>query len=543
MSKKTVKHRATAKPSAQERKEKKSKQKPKKEFRLSPKVVKLTLFALLAIFCTIVYGDVFARAEQEAFVNFDRTTMKFLLDKPLGELFWLGRVMLLVFKSKWVGGIILAALLTGTACQLDNIFRISRTKWCGVSFLLPAAELAYLVSLGTNIYYKEEPSRIMLYPVAIFLVLLVCRIVVQLVRRRRQQPEASSADAKTLRGIPYGFVVALAALGMLFGYTYAANQNTILTARMQNRLWEQDWEGMVEDGLSARRPTRAVAAYYAMALLQRGELVERLFEIPYDYPINGELNYHDGSEEYGLLQADADFEAGLVQVAYHYCMEFIVMNGPNLPKLKRMAICSIMMGEKEAARKYLRLIDSMPFEGAFVEKYSPMVDNPELVDADLELANVKKLWPRENKFEQQYRQPAFLGYNLGLEEGSNETLMTSIAACLYSKDLISLMPRVGALQQKRMNMPVTVQQAIICLSLKDKGAHKEVLSILPNPQLAQRQVEAFLMDAKPYIKDKEGLRDNLKDKWLGTYMYYYYCMNNDSIATGKKSAADWKGVN
>ena len=201
------------------------------------------------------------------------------------------------------------------------------------------------------------------------------------------------------------------------------------------------------------------------------------------------------------------------------------------------------MGEKEAARKYLRIIGSMPFEGAFVEKYSPMVDNPELIDSDLELANVKKLWPRENKFEQQYRQPAFLGYNLGLMEGSNETLMTSIAACLYSKDLFSLMPRVGALQQKRMNMPITVQQAIICLSLKDKGAHKDVVGMLPNPQFVQRQVEAFLMDAKPYIKDKDALRDELKDKWMGTYMYYYYCMNNDSIATGKKSVADWKGVN
>lgn len=542
MSKSKAKYKTTAKSASTTAKVQKVEKKAKKEFQLSPKVVKLTLFVLLAVFCTFVYGDVFARAEQEGFVNFDRTTMKFLLDKPLGEVYWLGRVMLLVFKSKWIGGIVLAALLTGTACQLDYIFRLSRTKLCGVSFLLPVAELAYLVSLGTNLYYKEEPSRTMLYPVAIFLFLLLCRVVVQIIRHRKHA-EAVSVEAKNLRVFPYGFAISLAAIGVLFGYAYGARQNTILEARMQNRLWDQDWEGMVEDGLSARRPTRAVAAYYAMGLLQRGELMERLFEIPYDYPINGGLNYHDGAEEYGLLQADADFEAGLVQVAYHYCMEFIVMNGPSLPKLKRMAICSIMMGEKEAARKYLRIIGSMPFEGAFVEKYSPMVDNPELIDSDLELANVKKLWPRENKFEQQYRQPAFLGYNLGLMEGSNETLMTSIAACLYSKDLISLMPRVGALVQKRMNMPVTVQQALVCLSLKDKGAHKEVLSALPNPQFAQRQVEAFLMDSKPYIKDKDALRDELKDKWIGTYMYYYYCMNNDSIATGKKSAADWKGVN
>ena len=325
MSKKTAKHKATVKSAASTAKVHKAEKKAKKEFQLSPKAVKLTLFILLAVFCTFVYGDVFARAEQEGFVNFNRTTMKFLLDKPLGELYWLGRVMLLVFKSKWVGGIALAALLMGTACQLDYIFRLSRTKLCGVSILLPVAELAYLVSLGTNIYYKEEPSRITLYPVAIFLLLLVCRIVVQLIRRRTRT-NALPVEAKKLRGFPYGFAVSLAAIGILFGYAYGARQNTILEARMQNRIWDQDWEGLVEDGLSARRPTRAVAAYYAIGLLQRGELVERLFEIPFDYPINGGLNYHDGAEEYGLLQADADFEAGLVQVAYHYCMEFITMN-------------------------------------------------------------------------------------------------------------------------------------------------------------------------------------------------------------------------
>ena len=35
------------------------------------------------------------------------------------------------------------------------------------------------------------------------------------------------------------------------------------------------------------------------------------------------------------------------------------------------------------------------------------------------------------------------------------------------------------------------------------------------------------MDARPYIKDRLKLRSELRERWLGTYMYYYYTENND----------------
>lgn len=486
------------------------------------------LFVVLAVFCTLVYGDVFARAQQESFVNTNAVSMKFLTDKPLGTLYWGMRWLLVVFKSKWIGGLLLAGVLMLTAWLVDRMLR-QPAAWCGVGVLVPLAELGWMVAQGTNLYYKNEPSRFVLLTVGTLLVALVAYGVVALLRRKR-----AAAQPKTTAR-PWGLMLMLVLTGALYGYTLTAQQNPILTARMQHRLWQQDWEGMIDDALSARRPTRAVAAYYAIALLQQGELLERLYEIPYNYPINGGLEAHDGSEEYGLLQADADFEAGLVQVAYHYALEYTVMNGPTTHNVKRMALCAVMMEEKELANKYFRILESLPFEGDFIERYRPMVDNPKLIEEDAELALVRKLKPREHKYEQQYRQPAFMGYNLGLLEGSDETLITSTAACMYSKDLMAMMPRVMAMIQKKMNLPMTVQQAICCLSLKDKGAHKDVVNVLPNSQLVMSELQSFLMDAKEYMKDKDLLREKLKDRWLGSYMYYYYCENNDSIATGKKS--------
>ena len=62
--------------------------------------------------------------------------------------------------------------------------------------------------------------------------------------------------------------------------------------------------------------------------------------------------------------------------------------------------------------------------------------------------------------------------------------------------------------------------------------------MLPNQQLVMSEMQNFLMDAKPIMNDKDKLREELKERWMGSYMYYYYCENNDSIATGKKSTRD-----
>lgn len=490
--------------------------KPKKPFCWNP-FIKICGFVLLFVFCTFIYGDVFVRAQQDAFVVSDATSMKFLTDTPFGHLFWFGRYLMVVFKSKWVGGLILSALLMAIACQLDAIFRIP-ARWRGIAFLLPIVIMTYIVELGTNLYYKAEPSRLMLIPFFTLVVLVVVAQIVRFLHRGKEQSETSN------KGLRIGILLAVAGFAGLYADAMYRHQNDILGAKMQNKMMEQDWEGMIDDAMSARRPTRTVAAYHAIALLRTDQLLDRLFEIPYNYPDAG-LKKVDGSEEYGLLQADCDFAAGLVQPAYHYAFERIVMDGPTTRNLKRCALCAILTGEKELAEKYLNILKHVPFEQAFVNRYEPMLNNPKLIDEDSELAGVKKFLPKEDLFEQNYRQPVFLGYNLGVNRGSNETLITSAAACLYSKDLVALLPRINFMVQNGMPISQTMQEALACLAIKQ--GYQDVVKQYGVNQMIMANLQSFLMAARPYTKDKEALRANLKKDWLGTYFYYYFCENNE----------------
>lgn len=478
----------------------------------------LLLFAALFAFLYGCYGDVLARAEQESYISTSPDTMYYLLSQPAGRVYWLARWGLLLFKWPMVGAACLALVYTLTARFTDYALRLPRCLE-GIGILVPLAQIGWMLYRGTSLYFKNEPSQFVALAVAVLVVTALLAAVVLLVRRLRHRAE----NVAGLRVRPCGALVALVLMG---GVTWAAwhfNENEIATARLQNMVWTQQWDDMIEVARSVKQPTRAVAAYHAVALQQTDQLLEGMFDIPYEFP-KARLSSAENSGEYNIFLSDCNFYAGLLNMAYRNAMDNVVMNGPRLVNFKRMALCALLNGEIELCRKYLSLVGNSPFESAFVEKYTAMLRNPKLIEADEELKRVLALYPKEDNFEQNYRSPAFLGYNVGLSTGSDATLLTSAAACLYSKDLNAFLLRAQILAQKGRQFPACMQQAIAIMSLKQPGllkAFPQVGSFVPD------EITAFLLDAKPYAKDRLALRHELRERWLGTYVYYYYTENND----------------
>lgn len=473
----------------------------------------IAIYLLLAWGC----GDVLARAEQESYVSTSPDTLYFLLSQPLGHWYWLLRWPLLLFKWAWVGALLLAAIYTLTARLADVALRLPR-KFEGLGFVLPLVQVGWMVWRGANLYYKNEPSLF----IAIALYTLAATALVALASWWLMRKQARVVPPSVR---PMGLAVALLLTAGTAGAARYFNENVILHARMQLMQWQQNWDGMVEAGRSARQPNRAVAAYYAIGLEENDQLLDGIFNIPYEYP-QEKLDTLDGNEESGLFQADCNFHAGLLNTAYRNAMDHVVMNGPSLYYYKRMALCALLKGEKALCRKYLTLISQMPFESDFVEKYTAMLNNAQLINEDAELKHVLSLLPKEDNFEQNYLPPLFLGYNVGLMQGTDATLFTSVAACLYQKDLMGFYPRAQLLAQKGYSLPMCMQEALCILAIK----HPELPIRQQFPQIGQfvaSSVNSFLLDAQPYAKDRLALRHKLRKQWLGTYMYYYYTENND----------------
>ncbi len=490
-------------------------------------------FVLFFLFSTLIYGEVFLRAARESYVSSDPELMKFVADQAWGNLYWLGRYILLVYNNLWLGGLFMAGVLTLTAFMLDRTF-CCRGKWAGIGFVVPALEMAWLLYIGTSLYHIGEPARLTVIPMAGVVVVLVMATVAWLLRKNKVCPEKPAAPAR-----PYGALVSLVAFAALVAATYGFCHNEVLSARMKNNLDDRNWDSVIEDGLSASHPDRSIAVSYCAALIQKNLLLERVFEFSFNF---AEMRLTNKSQNEATLYChDANFYAGLVNISYENCINLMVTGGPRLHLLKRMLMCALLNDEQELARKYLRIIDAMPFNHDFVEKYAAFVGNEELILSDPVLRSVVSLRPRAEAFEQQYRQPCFLGYNVGLLSGSDNTLITSAAACLYSKNLPLMMTRANVFQQQGKVLPIPVQQAIAIASIKDKSVRKRFPTV---SEFYYQEVSRFANDAVPFLedKDKTRMREELEEKWKGSYYYYYYCMNAPKMKSETKTE-DKGGVN
>lgn len=493
-------------------------------------------FMLLFLLIWLVYGPVLECTEQYSYVSANPDTMHYVASQPLGHIYWAGRWMLLVCKWAPLGAAVFAGLFTLTAWLADYALRMP-ARWAGIGFIIPLAEWGWVAWRGTSIYFKSEPSLLMLIPAATLLAVALLAALAWAVRKATKQTAPAAQAAR--RAVPIGCIV-MAALSI--GTAWAIghfNENVILTARLKNLMWEQDWDTMIEEARGSSRPTRSVAAYHAIALQQTGQLLDGMYDLAYDFPkLN--LEQRGGSDEYALFTADCNFYAGLTYGAYRTAMDHIVQDGPSLYFFKRMALCALLNGEDELCRKYLALIKKNPFENRFAEKYSAMVGHTDRIDADPELKGVIALLPQDSTTEQNYRRPLFLGYNAGLRSGTDASLLTSAAACLYSKDLPAFMVRAEIMRAKNMRFPACMQQAIAILALKDNSLLKQYPQV---GRFVPDEVRAFLLDAKPYVKDRLALRHELKERWLGSYVYYYYTENNDPDQVVQPQTGEKAGVN
>lgn len=504
-------------------------------------------FVLLTIFCTIVYGEVFSQIAAENFVCSDAEAMTFVRRMPLGMVYWAARYVLLVFLNKWVGGVLMALVLTLSAWFFDRAlahpFKCVRLLR-GIGFLPVVALLSWMVHRGYNLYFRCEVSTFVIWTLALFFLSILFAVAGHFLSRRKS---SSAAVPAGLCRLPLFALLALAAYGGLTWQALVKGENVRLACAMQNRVAEGDWESVAELGRSAYNPTRSVAAYYAIALLQQNQLLEHIFDIPFNYP-KLQLDFNGGDDEGVNYIADCNFFAGLPNSAYRVSMENLVVVGPRVNIYKRMALCALLNDEQELARRYLHLVSKMPFQQAFVERFLPLVGHVDQLVKDPVFANIHGLYPMDEMMEQHCRQPVFLGYNAIMMRGSDASLVTSVATAMYSKSMDNLLMRIGVLSQKQ-SLPLSVQQAILIASLRRPQLLEAYPQVRDNSMLVS-EFRRFSQDIAPLVappgSDDETKRasyrriaDELRAEWLGTYYYYYYSGNIDQTV----SKSEQHGVN
>lgn len=500
------------------------------------------------LFCTLTtlflgwyYGDVLHIAQQYSFFTTNPEQMKFVTDNsPYGYLWLIGRALLQPYYYPFLGGLLTALILTITAILTVYTFKL-RGNNILIAYILPLSWIIYTVYSGFDLYYQTETGKILGIPFCVLLILLLQALFVSTFTKRKLFSKTFLLEKDST---PKQMWIRASLLLLCFSGIITFNELKRAYVRpttyMQRCMWQQDWDAMIACAQECKVSCRPIAAYYAIALSQKDLLNEHLFDIQYNYE---DLYLHNRTHhsDYGtsMYEADCNFYAGLLLPANRCAIEKITMEGPSAYYLKRLALIALANNENELCAKYLKILETLPFEGQFTDKYKKILQDEHLRNNDPEISKVKLMEPTYDNFEYNFRQPTFLGYNVVMLEGrSLNALKASIAACLYTK----LMPDFLLRTQPLIGSTPTgsIADALTMESTKNSQIGK----VFRINAFARNKYQNFLNEAKRFMKNKNEGQKQLFDQYKGYYPYYYYFGNLPSKSNQKiNQTINKSGVN
>lgn len=503
----------------------------------------LLFFLLTWLWASWWMGDSFRVAREYSFFTFYKPLLHGLWQQPFGHLWIVGRALLTLYRWPLVGGLMVALLLACGTWLVAYCLRLwPDSRWRPLSYLPAVAWMTWVAWMGLDLYYHSEPGCALGVLFIGFFVLAIDAFVIWTFKgksRRLSPCPPYEGGSGHLSGKD---VLLLFLLVIPFALTTFRHPYQRPFMRMQVQLLNEDWDGIVEtahgnDALSYR----PLAANYAIALVHNGHLTDAFFDIRLDYDTLYTHNYGCGSDiGTGLYLTDCDYHAGLFRTATHHAMEHLTMHGPTLFSLKHLTRLALLDYDWPLARKYLYILRQTFFESDFIERYEPMVEHPELVEADPVFRQLRLTEPVADSFESQYQEPAFLGYAATLLAGrSQQALMQSLMACLYSKRMPDFLMRCEPLMGTVP--PRTIAEGLITQVVKNP----QILQAFPQLQMNVQMYQNFIRNNAENLKDRPANARRLFDEYKGYYPYYYFFGNlkatrkrDDNAHAGSKAGVN-----
>ena len=522
-------------------------------------------FVLTWIWAAWYYGSVFHVSREYSFWVADTRIMEFVLCQPYGLLRYIGRAMLQLYKYPWLGGLLLALMLTAVSWLTGETlsdFPLKGKKqgslplregWGGSFRFLPALiYIAVVTWHGLDIFFEARTGFIFGIPFVALVVLCIWAVIIRSFKSRVKSEELRvKNNSNSLKGETNSdssffvlhsslFFIVLAFVAII-GFDKWQRPYVRVICRLLDMEYRQDWAGIQKLArANAKMSNRPMACAYAISLVQTGQIAERMYDIRLDYDslhVNGmDWNHNNGS---CLYVPEGNYYGGFIEPSMRACMEQMVMTGPTVRLLKLLTKCALMREEWELAEKYLTVLRRVPFEGAFCEKYGRMVRRVDLVNSEPEMALIRLTEPIHDSFENQYQQPLFMGYNLMLVEGrSREALINSLCVCLYTKLMPQFIERLEPLVGT--TPPSIIMDGIMLAENKNPG----IMQHFTGFNFRQPQLQSFLDNTRPYMKDRPGFAYELFPKYKGYYPYYYFFGNLKATKKGYTSlSSSSSGVN
>lgn len=408
-------------------------------------------------------------------------------------------------------------LLTPGACFLSGIFFLSYELLYGTGFrrfwfligwfllciLVPLARQWYLVLFpDEELYELFRPTLFsgtgylvpVLYgwPIAVLLLSLLSRFRFSFFSRNEHW---------------VSFVVLLLFLGGLYPYT--VHRDFEVEKRADEAVCREDWDRVLDIAQGERYPSRELLFMATLALSQKGELPEKLF----DYPISGILTLSPTREfEYSKNLYAGEFYArlGILNEAIHRYFQassdsrFTI----DLRTLRKLAELNIRNGLFLRGEKYLKILKRVPFQQPTVKHLRKLA-----------------VTERERNVDRSVRQPFFVGTSIlsvemfKLHTAQPENRMAKdylLCSLLLLNDLdrFAYILPVFYPAEKTERLPRVYEEAVCALVSKgDSTLSKQGYTIDVEMKERYERFRSVMENERLTVDQKQEQLNSLRNSW------------------------------
>lgn len=284
--------------------------------------------------------------------------------------------------------------------------------------------------------------------------------------------------------------------------------------KLQHQFENFDWEGMLQTTQNREHPTKAIAAYRAIALAYQQEyglLSRDFFEFDYDYvPLKCRLEVPEGM----IYLPDLELCTSLPNSAYRWSVEYAAEYGQRPAWLKSMATAALINREIDLATKHIKTLNESLFHQFWALQYAPYIDNIHELYQHPFFKRVIDYVPEEDTIEECNGISLIFAY-AGEDPVLYERAM--MAALYYKRIEIFCAKLTNMPDEYKKPIPVAFQEAIAFAGLSLDSAYLETYKV--DPTVLQR-VKNFQTELNA-TSDWDSAKEILKEKYRYTVPYFF----------------------
>ena len=179
---------------------------------------------VLLLFCVAIllwsawyYGSVFHLSREYSFWVADTRQLDFILSCSFGSMRYVGRALLMTYKYPWLGGVLMALLLTVGTWLVGYCWRL-KAKWRAIQYLPALAYMGTVTYLGLDIFFEAETGYIFGIPFLTVLVLAICGIIIRSFSRKKVHALFAIPADETQRDNLLQLVVCIVGFAAIIGF-------------------------------------------------------------------------------------------------------------------------------------------------------------------------------------------------------------------------------------------------------------------------------------------------------------------------------------